>query len=208
LEYEKQDTEWQHWWDARLAALEGVLGKAEGTVGHAVVPLFFGPENGGAADILYFRQHLEGVVATTASLIDLGEQVPSMLGAYELMICHRSDDPAGPELISRLAAYTLETAVEPGQTMSIGDAAPAGSKITALLFLEYARFSVRGKASGLLLCIGITEKELALCRKGELAEVIAMLMATGIYPFTDWHRGDMLPPTRPGLSNWFGLKRS
>jgi len=48
--------EWQAWWDARVAAIEGVLGKSVDVVGHAVIPFHLGAEMGGAADVIYFRR--------------------------------------------------------------------------------------------------------------------------------------------------------
>jgi hypothetical protein len=58
----------------------------------------------------------------------------------------------------------------------------------ALLFLDYARFTVQDAPAGLLLCIGITKDELKLCRKGEGEAVLARLKDSGIYPYTDWQR--------------------
>lgn len=41
-----QDDAWTLWWDARVAAMENVLGKSADTVGHGVIPFPFGPEMG------------------------------------------------------------------------------------------------------------------------------------------------------------------
>jgi hypothetical protein len=191
-----QDNEWQEWWDARVAAIEAVLGKSEDTVGHAVVPFQFGAEMGGAADVIYFRQHIPGPCSVTSELIGCEDQVANRLGNYELMICHRDDDEWGADLISRLAYYTLEAELSPGDTMEIGAATPQGSSIAPLLFLSYARFEVRGKKAGLLLCIGITADELDTCRNGRRAEVEQALKKTGIYPYTDLYRQSVLQPKR------------
>jgi hypothetical protein len=80
--------------------------------------------------------------------------------------------------------------------MDIGSATPEGSTIAALLFLEYARFNVRGKKAGLLLCIGITADELAACRKGRRADVEEALKKAGIYPYTDLYRRSVLKGKR------------
>jgi hypothetical protein len=88
--------------------------------------------------------------------------------------------------------YTLESKLNPGETMDIGPAAPQGSTITALLFFDYARFTVhRGKA-GLLLCLGITVDELAYCQAGRRAAVEKALKKAGVYPFTDLKRKSVL----------------
>ena len=183
---------WTRWWDARAVALEAVLGPSDGMVGHAMIPFDLGAEVGGAADILYFRGHLRGIVATTAALIGRDDQVPSPLGNYELMICARDDIEWGADLISRLAHYTLTAVIAPGETMDIGFATPAGSTTAALLFLEYARFVIDDRAAGLLLCIGITAGELNACRGGHRAAVEASLKAEGVFPFTDLYRASAL----------------
>ena len=186
------DNEWQEWWDARVAAIEGVLGKSEDVVGHAAIPFHLGGDIGGAADIIYFRHHLPGRVSVTSELIGCEDQVPNDLGNYELMICHRGDEEWGPNIICKLAYYTLEAELKPGDTMDIGSAAPKGSAIAALLFLDYGRFKVRGTKAGLLLCIGITADELESCRKGRRADVEQALKKAGVYPYTDLYRQSVL----------------
>jgi hypothetical protein len=55
------EDEWAKWWDARVAAIESILGPSEDIVGHAPIPFDLGAEIGGAADIIYFKQHVKGV---------------------------------------------------------------------------------------------------------------------------------------------------
>jgi hypothetical protein len=184
--------DWQAWWEARVAAIEGVLGKSTGVVGHAPIPFHLGAGAGGAADVIYFRNHVPGVVAVTAELIGCDEQVPNQVGNYELMICQRDDAKWGAGLISRLAHYTLEAELNPGETMDIGPATPKGSTIAAFLFFDYGRFEVRGRRAGLLLCVGVTADELQACREGQRAEVEAALKSAGVYPFTDLFRRSVL----------------
>lgn len=186
------DNAWQEWWDARVAAIEGVLDKSEDVVGHAVIPFHLGGEIGGAADIIYFRRHIPGRVSVTSELIGCEDQVPNDLGNYELMICHRDDEEWGPKIICKLAYYTLEAKLKPGDTMDIGPAAPKGSTIAALLFIDYAQFKVRGKNAGLLLCIGVTADELEACRKGRRTDVEKALKKAGVYPYTDLYRKSVL----------------
>jgi hypothetical protein len=180
--------EWEVWWDARVAAMESILGKSESEIFHAPIPIYLEPEGMGAADVIYFRHHVEGVVYVTSDLIGCELQVPNELGNYELMICHREDHDWGPTIISQLARYTLQTELKPGDTMDIESAVPEGSKITALLFFDYARFTVRGHNSGLLLCVGITASELNACRNGRRLLVERALKESGVYPFTDLTR--------------------
>ncbi len=194
------DDEWQRWWDARLAAMQNVFGPTDGMVGHATIPFEVGAELGGAADVVYFRAFLPGaVLAVTSELIGRDDQVTSDLGNYELAICQRSDDPWGPDLVSRLAHYTLEAELRPGETMDIGGAVPNGSHISALLFLELAKFEVLGRQAGVLLCIGLTADELSACQSGKVSEVESALRSRSVYPYTDHARASVLKRKRWGL---------
>jgi hypothetical protein len=184
--------EWGEWWDARVAAIETILGPSDDMVGHAPIPFDLGADIGGAADIIYFKKHLNGVVSVTSELIGHDEQVPNDLGNYELMICHRDDEPWGADIISRLAYYTLEARLNPGETMDIADAAPQGSTTAALIFFNYGTFMVRKRKAGLLLCVGITSDELELCRAGKREMVEKALKAAKVYPFTDLYRESVI----------------
>jgi hypothetical protein len=186
--------DWPAWWKARQLALESVFGPMDDLVGHAVVPFYFGFSNGGAADVVRFKKFLEGTVFVTAELIGYEDQKVNSLGAYELAICHRSDDEGrwGEATISKLAYYTLDAVVEPNQTMDLGSAVPAGSTITAFLFGAFARFVVKERGAGVLLCLGITADELALCHVGRRCEVESALKSAGVYPFTDLFRESVI----------------
>jgi hypothetical protein len=183
-----RDEEWQAWWDARVAALTAVLGPPDDNVGHAIIPFEFGAESGGRADLLYFRKYVGGVVCVTSELIGRNDQVPNSLGNYDLAICHRDNEEWGPNLISRLAYYTRQQRLDVGDTMEIGGAAPKGSSIAALLFAELGRFTVRGRAAGVLLAVGITKDELSACRSGRRKVVEDALHDSGVWPFTDLSR--------------------
>jgi hypothetical protein len=171
-----------------MAAFEVVLGKSDDRVLHGVIPFYLGYENGGRADVVSFSHHLNGIVYVTAELIGCEEQSPSVLGNYELMVCQREESEWGCNVICMLAHYTLETVIEPGHTMDIGPAVPDDSTIVALLFDNYAEFDVQGKPAGLLLCLGITAKELKACRADGSEAVVQRLRDAGVYPFTDLYR--------------------
>jgi hypothetical protein len=97
---------WQRWWDARVAALEAVLGPCDGTVYHSPPPLHLD----GYADVLRFRQFVEGVTYVTCDLIGNPRHVPNDTGSYELMMCTRDDNKWAPAVLSRLAKYTHDAA--------------------------------------------------------------------------------------------------
>lgn len=179
---------WEYWWNTRQKALEAILGPASDMVYHGVIPFDLGPDAGGAADVLHFPNCAGGSAFVTSELIGRDDQVENDLGNYELMICHREKHDWGPNVISRLAGFTCQALVNPGQTMDIGEVTPSGSTISAFLFQEYARLVVEGRACGILLCIGITREELELCRQGRAAEVTEALRLNGVHPFTDLER--------------------
>jgi hypothetical protein len=186
------EDEWGEWWDARVAAIETVLGPCDDTVGHATIPFDVGADLGGGADIVYFKKHVKGVVSVTSELIGRDDQVENDLGNYELMICHRAEEDWGPDLISWLAYYTLRARLNPGETMDIAEAAPEDSTTAALLFFNYGTFKVRKRRAGLLLCVGITVDELKFCRAGKREKVEQALKAAKVYPFTDLYRDSVI----------------
>ncbi len=180
------------WWDVRMAALQSILGPSEDMVFHAVQPLFLG----GFADVVEFRKCVNGSAYVTSDLIGENGQQPNVLGNYELMICTREKSDWAANVISRLAKYTLEAVLEPGQTMDIGTAVPAGSTVSAFMFSEpevkQNKLNVNGVECGLLLCIGILPDELAACMSGRTEEVLSLLKQRAIFPFTDLKRASVL----------------
>jgi len=195
------DDGWKKTWDARQAALESVLGPAEPVVLHAIVPFNLG----GQADVLLFRNHIEGRVAATCELLGEPSQKPNLLGTYELAVAHRDDNDWGPQIISRLAKYTCESVLEPGHTMDIGPAVPRNSTITGFFFDDYKRMKYDGRDAGLLLCIGLTADELTACRQGKRQMVYDALVSQGIFPYTDLFRSSVLNPRPTGF--WRRLRR-
>lgn len=149
------------------------------------VPIYLG----GGADVLTFQKHIDGVAYVTAGLIGDDSQKKTTLGQYELMMCFRSANEWAPSLLSRLAPYTFDAALNPGETMDIGPAMPENSTIAGLLFVTYRQFKVNDTSAGILLCIGITESELAQCKAGRSDAVLAALKDADVFPFTDPERG-------------------
>lgn len=181
------DDAWQRQWEARHQALEGVLGPADDTVLHSPVPFHLG----GAADVLVFRQHNDGVVYVTADLIGDDQSKPNQLGQYELMICTPNDSPWAPELISNLAKYTIDAVLAPNDTMDIGPALPPPTELSAFLYLPYATMEVDGRKAAVMLCLGITQSELAFIQNNDVETLLNALKAAGVYPKTDLSRSSV-----------------
>jgi hypothetical protein len=128
----------------------------------------------------------------TGTLIGCEKQKQNSMGNYELMICHRNEFDWGHDIIGRLAFYTLDAVIKLGDTMDIGSATPDEATVQALLFDNYATFEVLGQPAGLMLCIGITEGELAHSRSEGSASLIQSLKAGNVYPFTDLYRASIV----------------
>ena len=193
---EDGDDDWSELWDARLAAIEKVLGPSDDNVIHGMIPFQFGQEMGGQADIVMFSKHVDGTVYVTADLIGNEEQQTNAMGNYELMICRRKEDGDedeeedewGPWIISSLAHYTIGATLEPGETMGLGEGVPEGSTVEAFLFVDYGRFEVLGKPVGLLLCLALTGAEAEHAMEHGPEAIIEKLKAAKIYPFSDCNR--------------------
>jgi len=190
-----QTEDWEQIWNARIAALIPILGQPTNTVLHAIIPF----QLGGSADVVPFPDHVPGMTYVTAEMT--GENVgqrPSTLGNYELMICTRQELQKAGDLISKLARYTCEAELEPGETMDLG-AFFGDSTLRALLFWhpgnEPAHFEFLGQRYGLLLCVGITAEELAFKKKLGSEDLVALLKAHGVFPYTIPNRPSVpLPP--------------
>jgi hypothetical protein len=188
-----EEDEWERIWDARIAALTPILGKPVDSVYHATVPLSLG----GFADVLKFPKYIPGVTYVTAELTG-GEagQPPNALGNYELMICVRKELPRAADLISRLARYTCETKLEPGETMDLPDFF-SGSVIKALLFTHPGdhplKFKLLDRWCGALVCIGITADELEFKETHGPDALLELLKKRDVFPYTELQRESVTP---------------
>ena len=187
-----QKDAWEKVWDARLQGLSRVLGKAENKVFHAFVPF----ELGGFADVLTFPRFVRGKTYVTADCTGPGtSQLRSRLGNYELMICVRKSEPAAADFISKLAPYTVQAKLQPGDTMEFPKR-QAGSTLKGLMFAhpgdKPVSFEFLGKSYGLLLCIGITKDELALAKAKGTDVLLSALKQGGVFPYTVFDRESVL----------------
>jgi hypothetical protein len=180
-------------WDARIEALIPILGKPLDVVYHSHLPIHLG----GFADVLAFPSFVPGMTYVTADLTggDVG-QLANSLGTYELMVCLKEELTRAADLISRLARYTCEAVLGPGHTMDLPDFFN-GSVIRALLFAVPGetplQFSFGGKTYGLLLCVGITEAELAFKNANGASRLVALLKERGVFPYTILQRESVVP---------------
>lgn len=185
----QEEDEWQQIWDERLAVLERELGKSDENIATSLIPIYAG----GGADVLTFQNHLDGVAYVTAGLIGHCDQRETSLGQYELMMCFRDENEWAPSLLSKLAPYTFQAALNPNDTMEIGPALPEDATLSALLFVNYLQFQFRKQEAGILLCIGITAEELKMCQAGETEAVLQKIKEERVFPFTEIQRNSVMP---------------
>jgi hypothetical protein len=179
-------------WDVRKQALEEILGPSMGIVFHSAIPLVLG----GLADVLPFRHFVKGYSYVTADLTG-GEsgQLPNSLGNYELMMCVKKNLPLAAKLVSQLGKHSMTNCLDAGETMSIGSYF-ADKTIRALIFCHVSEtpavFKLSRKRCGLLLCIGITESELAFKTRHGSAALLAKLKDTHVFPYTKPNRDSIV----------------
>jgi hypothetical protein len=176
---------WEEIWDARADALALLLGMGHDNVFHAPHPFALG----GNADVMAFHHHLEGIVYVTAELTGKPD---ACYADYELIICHRTPNDWGPNIISRLAPYTQQSYIGNGESMDIDGTTPADSQIKAFLFDTYGKFPLFGNDNELRLCLGITKPELEFKMEHGSDKLLALLKRYDVYPFTDLDR-DSVP---------------
>ena len=75
-------------YELKSQGLEDVLGKMYGMVGHAIIPFAVG----GAVDMYYFPNHIQGTGFATMELLDPNGKgpKPNRLGTYELVALQKT----------------------------------------------------------------------------------------------------------------------
>jgi hypothetical protein len=179
------EDDWEEVWDARLAAISDVLGNPYENVYHAAHPFALG----GQADVAAYPARPHGVAYVT---VELSGKPDACYADYELIICHRQPSDWGPNVISRLAPYTQQAYIHPGDSMDIDSATPADSEIKAFIFDNYASFRLFDSTFQLRLCLGITKAELKYKMDSGADRLLALLKDGGVYPFTDLIRGSVV----------------
>ena len=165
------------------------LGKPADFVYHSPVPFEMGHDAGGGADVYIYDETIPVKIYVTGNLIGT-KQKKSDAGNYELMICQTVENKIGPNLISKLAYYTLEASLNSNETLEIGPY--AHGNISAVIFDKFAEFEVNGKKLGLLVLIGITKEELEWKNEYGGEMLIQKLREKSIYPFTVYDRASIV----------------
>jgi len=198
--------EYDNDYELKMAGLEYVLGKSHNLVGHAIVPFSIG----GAVDMYYFPNGIEGTGFATMELIDPDGKgsVPNRLGTYELAaftkIKYVQDSTGSNQfnLIERhicgiftaIGNYSFQAKLEPFDTCELPQ--NDGKPNLCLIFDEYKpdgrEFKIGDRKHGLLLIIEVHRDEMEYARVNGTGKLIEVLKEKGYYPYSDLDRGSVI----------------
>lgn len=181
---EKEPTDYMEGFNAVRDVLAARLGPASDRVHTALPPIYLG----GNAEVLEFPEFPGGIAYVTCGLTFNGQKTVDGR-PRELMLCTREPWEMAPQVLSGLGRYTLETALCAGHTIDFGPAQPQGYTIRGVLATrpEMPADPIRlfGKDCGVLLLVGITEREMVAIRdRRQEQEVLGRLRTRGVFPFT------------------------
>jgi Suppressor of fused protein (SUFU) len=188
-------------YEEKEKGLETVLGKMNGIVGHAIIPF----EVGGAVDMYYFQNHIQGTGFATMELLDPNGNgpKPNRIGTYELVAFtsetyNESEETPTPfNLIERrvygifttIGNYSFQAVLNPNETCEVPT---NGEDNRCLVFDNYRpgskEFKIGDRKHHLLLCLEIFRSEMEFARKNGSEELLDKLKAVGHYPYSDLDR--------------------
>lgn len=181
----------------KQTGLENILGTMHDRVMHAVIPF----EVGGAVDLYYFLNHIEGTGIATMELITLGDKksLPNKLGSYELVAFTKekyNQDDENPNqfnemenrifgMFSIVGHYSFQAVLNPKDTCEFEEG-------SYLIFDNYEpenkKFKIGEEEHHLLLCMEIFASEMRFARENGGETLLNMLKLAGHYPYSDMNR--------------------
>jgi hypothetical protein len=178
-------------------AIEKVLGKMENMIGHAIIPF----EVGGAVDMYYFSEHIEGTGFATMELLNPDGNGPksNIIGTYELVAFTKEKYNNIEEsetafnkierhicsLFTTIGNYSSKAVLNPKETCEV----PTNEEENAcLLFDAYKGFEVANRIHHLLLCMEIFRSEMDFARANGTDKLIELLKNANHYPYSDLNR--------------------
>ena len=187
-------------------ALEVILGKSANVVGHAIIPFSVG----GAIDMYYYPNHIQGTGFATQELIepDGSGSIPNCLGTYELVaftrIAYEEPESIGIGLFGAIERhicgtftfignYSFDAKLEPGDTCVL----PFENEPNRYLIFDGYKprglqFEINGNEHGLLLVIEIFESEMKYAMENGSSELFKLLKEKEFYPYSDLNRESVI----------------
>lgn len=203
---EISEQQFDEFFNLKEKAMENILGEMYGVVGHAIIPF----QIGGAVDMYYFPNTIEGTTFATMELIEFETRgpIPNRNGMFELIaftkhkVNKRIGEMADPEdpfekierrmcgVFTRIGNYSFQAKLEPGETCEIPG--KEGEENICLIFDEYRSegkvFMIKGKNYGLLICIELFRSEMEYAMQYGSQELFSLLKQKGYYPYSDLDR--------------------
>lgn len=188
-------------YEQKVQGLENILGKMNNIVGHSIIPFAVG----GAVDMYYFPNHIEGTGFATMELLDPDGNgpMPNLFGTYELTAFTKQPYSGNAEtetafdsikrrvcgIFTTIGNYSFDAVLNPYQTCEI----PRGDEDTIyLIFDKYQpgtnEFNIGGRIHHLLLCIEVFKNEMDYARANGGKNLIEKLKEARFYPYSDLDR--------------------
>lgn len=211
-EVEITEEQYNEFYFLKEKAMENLLGKSHELVGHAIVPF----QIGGAVDMYYFPNLIDGTAFATMELIEYENKgpIPNRNGMYELVafskhkvnkkvneITQQDSNNQFDRIERRICGiftsignYSYQAKLEPGETCEIPQ--EDGKENICLIFDEYknknGEFKINNKSYGLLLCIEVFRSEMEYAMTYGSAELFKKLKNKGYYPYSDLDRDQVV----------------
>lgn len=180
--------------------MEQILGKEHDMVMHAMIPY----AAGGALDLYYYPNQIEGVGIATKELSPSPQEGSSngVFGLYELVMFtrHALDLDAAQDLetpfgrahknisgiLNVIAPYSAQATLNPRETCEFpAEMEGVGGK--CLIFDAYGE-PLAGGGFGILLIVEVFRSEMDFARANSGAELLELLKEAGHYPYSDLER--------------------
>jgi hypothetical protein len=190
----------EEWYDEKSSLMESMLGKQHDIVMHAIVPYAFG----GPLDLYYYPGGVPGTAVATKELCQRPNKGPSnkLFPSYELVMFTRHELALGAsgesvfgrahetmsQVLNVMARYSQTATLNSKETACFSlEIEHVGGK--CFIFDAYAsRASKYAQRFGLLATIEIFGSEMAFARERGGEKLIALLKASGVYPYSDMDR--------------------
>ncbi len=188
-------------YEKKVKGLENVLGEMYELVGHAIIPF----DIGGAVDMYYFPNHIQGTGFATMELLDPNGNgpKPNRLGTYELVAFTKEAYNESEEtdtafnLIERricgifttIGNFSFQAVLNPNET---GEVPTDDEENKCLIFDKYQpenrEFIIGDRKHHLLLCLEVFRSEMVFARQNGSEELLKKLKTAGHYPYSDLNR--------------------
>ncbi len=211
-EVEISDDQLNEFFQLKERAMVNMLGEMYELVRHAMIPF----QIGGAVDMYYFPNVIEGTAFTTMELIEHENKgpIPNKNGMYELVaftkhkISKKINETTKEDsenqfdkierrvcrIFTSVGNYSYKVKLEPGETCEIPQG--EGKENICLVLDEYKKdnteFKINGNSYGLLVCIEIFRSEMEFAMEYGSLELFRKLKFKGYYPYSDLDRGPVI----------------